>query len=174
MSKPFAARMKSYREMKNLTQQNMSEILGVSLSTARSWEKGELYPRQEIQFVGIASLLGVSVEWLKGEVPIDQLPVGESAGSKTGDTAMENEQQDVISYEGPVDLSQYVVHEVLGVGMQVIHEKGQGVVIPLKKPEVHFVVKSQIFKNGVKVREEGEFVRVFYEEAGERLPENKQ
>ena len=89
MSDVFASRMRYYRDAKNLTQQNMSELLGVSLSTARAWEKGELYPRQEIQFVGIATLLGVNVEWLKGEIPIEQIPVGETAGKKTGDTAID-------------------------------------------------------------------------------------
>jgi transcriptional regulator with XRE-family HTH domain len=57
--------LKKLREVKKLTQKNLSEMLGVGISTVSGWESGYRHPDVEI-LVKIADLFDVSVDSLLG------------------------------------------------------------------------------------------------------------
>lgn len=64
-------RIAQAREMAGMTQEQLSEHLGVRLATVRRWEDGRSGPRAN-RTVTIAGLLGVSISWLmmgRGEAP---------------------------------------------------------------------------------------------------------
>lgn len=67
----FAERLKSLRKSKkNLTQQNMADILGVAKTTYASYEQGKRTPDTDIQNK-IADYFEVSLDYLHGRT--DQL-----------------------------------------------------------------------------------------------------
>ena len=68
MTEPeFAARLKSLRKAKNMTQQELADLLGVSNKSVSRWETGG-YP--DVAMLGpLAKALGVTVDDLLGETP---------------------------------------------------------------------------------------------------------
>lgn len=62
----FAERIKESREKNKLSQTELGEKIGVSLSTITRWEKGKRTPRSE-ELLALAKVLNVSVAYLLGE-----------------------------------------------------------------------------------------------------------
>lgn len=72
MEQSFSERLKGYRRDKNLTQQELADLLGVSNKTVSRWESGG-YPDVPL-LVPLARALGVTVDdLLDGEKPIRSL-----------------------------------------------------------------------------------------------------
>lgn len=57
--------LKKLREVKKLTQKNLSDMLGVGISTVSGWESGYRHPDNEM-LIKIADLFDVSVDSLLG------------------------------------------------------------------------------------------------------------
>lgn len=73
MEQSFSDRLKQYRRDKNLTQQQLADMLGVSNKTVSRWESGGGYPDIPL-LVPLARALGVTVDdLLEGEKPIRAL-----------------------------------------------------------------------------------------------------
>ena len=73
MEQSFSDRLKQYRRDKNLTQQELADMLGVSNKTVSRWESGGGYPDVPL-LVPLARALGVAVDdLLDGEKPIRSL-----------------------------------------------------------------------------------------------------
>lgn len=73
MEQSFSERLKQYRRDKNLTQQELADMLGVSNKTVSRWESGGGYPDVPL-LVPLARALGVAVDdLLDGEKPIRSL-----------------------------------------------------------------------------------------------------
>ena len=73
MEQSFSERLKEYRRDKNLTQQELADLLGVSNKTVSRWESGGGYPDVPL-LVPLARALGVTVDvLLDGEKPIRAL-----------------------------------------------------------------------------------------------------
>lgn len=73
MEQSFSDRLKQYRRDKNLTQQELADMLGVSNKTVSRWESGGGYPDIPL-LVPLARALGVTVDdLLDGEKPIRSL-----------------------------------------------------------------------------------------------------
>ncbi|MDD4124688.1 MAG: helix-turn-helix transcriptional regulator [Eubacteriales bacterium] len=58
-------KIKSLRESKNLTQQQLADLVSVQRSTVSMWETGESFPRAEV-LRRLAKILGCSVDELLG------------------------------------------------------------------------------------------------------------
>ncbi|WP_052303416.1 XRE family transcriptional regulator [Desulfocurvibacter africanus] len=58
----FAERLRKLRMSREMTQQDLSQKLGVSLSTVQNFEKGQ-FPKGE-QLIGLAEVLETSADWL--------------------------------------------------------------------------------------------------------------
>lgn len=63
--KVFSERLKELRKEKQLTQQELAEILGVKRNTYSDWENGKSEPNYK-KLVKIADFFGVSLDWLFG------------------------------------------------------------------------------------------------------------
>ena len=61
----FECRLKKYRQLKDLTQEQLADILGVSFQSVSKWERGEGYPDMELLPV-IAEYFGITVDELMG------------------------------------------------------------------------------------------------------------
>ena len=73
MEAEFGDRLKNYRRAKNLTQQDLADLLGVSNKTVSRWESGGGWPDPPL-LVPLARALGVAVDdLLDGEKPIRSL-----------------------------------------------------------------------------------------------------
>ena len=73
MEQDFSERLKKYRREKNLTQQELADLLQVSNKTVSRWESGGGYPDVPM-LVPLARALGVSVDdLLDGEKPVRTL-----------------------------------------------------------------------------------------------------
>ena len=69
MEQSFSERLKGYRRDKNLTQQELADLLGVSNKTVSRWESGGGYPDVPL-LVPLARALGVTVDdLLEGRSP---------------------------------------------------------------------------------------------------------
>ena len=62
----LAENIKIHRKMKNLTQQELADLAGVSVMTMRRWEWGERIPRAD-EMAKLAAALGTTVGALMGE-----------------------------------------------------------------------------------------------------------
>lgn len=61
----FAENFKKYRTLKNLTQEDIAQYLGITAQSVSKWERGESYP--EITFLpAIANILETSIDTLIG------------------------------------------------------------------------------------------------------------
>ena len=73
MEQDFSERLKKYRREKNLTQQELADLLQVSNKTVSRWESGGGYPDVPM-LVPLARALGVSVDdLLDGKKPVRTL-----------------------------------------------------------------------------------------------------
>ncbi len=63
--KVFAERLKSLRQEKGLTLQNISDAIGVSINTISRWERCERLPNI-LHLVALAKFFKVSVNYLCG------------------------------------------------------------------------------------------------------------
>ncbi len=63
--KVFAERLKSLRQEKGLTLQNISDAIGVSINTISRWERCERLPNI-LHLVALANFFKVSVNYLCG------------------------------------------------------------------------------------------------------------
>ena len=63
--KQLGLRIKAQREWRKLRQADVASALQISAQAVSKWERGENAPDISV-LVGLARLLGVSVEWLLG------------------------------------------------------------------------------------------------------------
>jgi transcriptional regulator with XRE-family HTH domain len=61
----FGANLKKLRKEKNVTQQQLADVLCVDKTSISKWENGFNYPNQNIQLM-IADYFGVTVDYLLG------------------------------------------------------------------------------------------------------------
>ena len=61
----FSERIKALRKARNLTQQNVGELIGVKKYAVYSYEKGRAYPDLK-GFIALADYFGVSMDYLAG------------------------------------------------------------------------------------------------------------
>ena len=64
MNLTFGEKVKMLRNGKSLTQTQLANILGLSLRTIQSYEKGRSFPKQTELYSNIADFFGVTVEYL--------------------------------------------------------------------------------------------------------------
>lgn len=75
-------RIRMARESMHLTQEELGIKSGSSGTTVRNWESGRTTPTDK-NILKISQVLGKSVPWLKGEVPVDHVTViGEIKSAK--------------------------------------------------------------------------------------------
>lgn len=61
----LAENLKKYRLLKNLTQENVAEYLGITAQSVSKWERGESYP--DITFLpALANIFETSIDLLIG------------------------------------------------------------------------------------------------------------
>ena len=63
MQELFSSRLKQLRKERKITQEQLSNSVGVDISTVKRWERGEFGPDFE-KLVKIAMALDVPVSWL--------------------------------------------------------------------------------------------------------------
>ncbi|MGL5149652.1 MAG: helix-turn-helix domain-containing protein [Clostridium sp.] len=61
----FTTRLKSLRELKKLTQEEIADKLNVSRTTYANWETGRAEPGLEM-IISLANVFGVSIDYLCG------------------------------------------------------------------------------------------------------------
>lgn len=71
----FKDRIRIARESKHLTQEELGQRLDSTGATVRNWEHGRTSPSDK-RIAEIAQVLGKSIEWLKGDAPIESEAVG--------------------------------------------------------------------------------------------------
>jgi len=59
----FSNNLKTVRLIKNISQKQLAETVGVSVSTIRSWEKGQTEPKGK-HLIALAEALGVRIQFL--------------------------------------------------------------------------------------------------------------
>ena len=77
----FGKRLRSARISHKLTQQNMADMLSISLNAYQKYEQEERFPPQDT-LVRIVDILNISIDWLLGRdeylkslgVSVDELP----------------------------------------------------------------------------------------------------
>ena len=73
-------RIKHCREKSNLSQKYVAVALGVAAPSVSNWESGKTKPSMD-NYVNLAKLFGVSVEYLLGMADKDETPTTISDGS---------------------------------------------------------------------------------------------
>lgn len=63
----FAQKVRELRRTKEFTQQELADLLGVSLRTVVSYETGKSYPKQRIVYARLAEIFGVDEDYLRIE-----------------------------------------------------------------------------------------------------------
>ena len=74
-------RIRAAREQKDLTQDKLADLLGVSRTAVARWENGDIEPKLK-NLIALAKVLHVSTDYLLGVEEknwIDQLEISESA-----------------------------------------------------------------------------------------------
>lgn len=69
--------IKSLRERKNLTQEEVADRVGVTKATVSKWEKGDIENMKRDKIAKLSNVLGISpLELLGMDVPANAIPVG--------------------------------------------------------------------------------------------------
>ncbi len=63
----FSVKLKTLRREKGLTQLEAAKLLGISLRTMQNYESGKSYPKQTSVYAAMASLFGVTADYLLSE-----------------------------------------------------------------------------------------------------------
>lgn len=66
MGEALGKRLRAYRKLKNLTQQELANVLGISISIIGGIERGTREPSRDV-IIKISRILGVTEEELKGQ-----------------------------------------------------------------------------------------------------------
>lgn len=77
----FCDKVKKERREKGLTQQQLADMLGVSLRTITNYEKGDSYPKQREMYSKMAEILGVDINYLLTENEEFYINAGEKYGT---------------------------------------------------------------------------------------------
>lgn len=77
----FCDKVKKERRAKGLTQQQLADMLGVSLRTITNYEKGDSYPKQREMYSKMAEILGVDINYLLTENEEFYINAGEKYGT---------------------------------------------------------------------------------------------
>lgn len=67
-------RLKEIRKIRGMTQKELSEVVGVSVSTVKKWEQDQVDPNTAA-LISIAVALNVSTDYLFGNIPQTDLIV---------------------------------------------------------------------------------------------------
>lgn len=86
-------RIKKLREEKDMTQQNLADILGVSQQAVAKWESGKAEP-DSMTMVRISNIFEVSLDYLLGRTNI-RTPIETIAAHHDGDEWTEEELEEI-------------------------------------------------------------------------------
>lgn len=68
MGEALGKRLRAYRKLKNLTQQELADLLGISIAIVGGIERGTREPSKEVM-AKISRILGVTEDELLGKEP---------------------------------------------------------------------------------------------------------
>ena len=77
----FAENLRELRRQRNLSQEDLADLLGVSRQAVSKWEQGEGYPEVE-KLLALAGELKVSLDSLMGLESARKEPVGKQPGAE--------------------------------------------------------------------------------------------
>lgn len=83
----FADKLKKLRDMRQLTQTQMADMLGVSLRTYQYYEAGRMYPKDSTVYQRIATQFNVTVDNLLNEQDLFIIEAQVKYGSRGRDQA---------------------------------------------------------------------------------------
>ncbi|WP_380025787.1 helix-turn-helix domain-containing protein [Effusibacillus consociatus] len=66
MGEALGKRLRAYRKLKNLTQQELADLLGISIAIVGGIERGTREPSKDV-LARISRILGVTEEELRGQ-----------------------------------------------------------------------------------------------------------
>ena len=159
-------RLKAYRKLYRMTQNELADKIGKANSTLRNWESGRTVVQGILQVRAIADSLNVSVEWLRGEIPLDDVRVSKSAdGDDSTNPVAHVVNRDVtyeyVNYSEVINPEDYEITEVEAPNMQIVKVGDEVVFSKLADPQLHLIIdKVEYDGNGEKIRESGTFVRI--------------
>ena len=78
----FGEKLKNARISKNLTQQEMANLLGIALRTYTNYENAQTYPRKREIYVKMAEILQVQLNYLLTEDEVFTLQAHEQYGER--------------------------------------------------------------------------------------------
>ncbi len=77
----MAEKIKFYRQRKNLTQEKLAELIGVSAMTVKRWEWGQRIPRAN-ELMKLAQALNTNMEYLMGQTDMADAPEDKTPDEK--------------------------------------------------------------------------------------------
>lgn len=83
----FAEKLKKLRDMRQLTQAQMSELLGVSLRTYQYYESGRMYPKDAAVYQRIATQFNVTADNMLSDQDLFIIEAQSKYGSRGHDQA---------------------------------------------------------------------------------------
>jgi transcriptional regulator with XRE-family HTH domain len=148
----FATRVKLYRKLKGLRQEDLASELGIGVSTVRTWERGTVVITNPIMITGLALKLNVSEEWIRGITPRDEISVVENPVKHIDESPLEDLQQFRVIEPVPDDaLLNVTYYNEKEVEAPMFKEllASDAPLVKLSVPEVHFIkLQSTYDKDG--------------------------
>ena len=78
----FGEKVRELRTRKGYSQKELAELTGVTRRTVRNWETEGKYPRNQALYAVLASALGCSEEYLRGEQELFLTQAAEKYGTR--------------------------------------------------------------------------------------------
>ena len=78
----FGEKVRELRTRKGYSQKELAELTGVTRRTVRNWETEGKYPRNQALYAALASALGCSEEYLRGEQELFLTRAAEEYGTR--------------------------------------------------------------------------------------------
>lgn len=78
----FGEKVRELRTRKGYSQKELAELTGVTRRTVRNWETEGKYPRNQALYAALASALGCSEEYLRGEQELFLSQASEKYGTR--------------------------------------------------------------------------------------------
>ena len=159
-------RLKAYRKFYKMTQDELAKKIGKANSTLRNWESGRTVVQGVLQVRAIADSLNVSVDWLRGIAPIDDIRVVKSAdiddsANPVAHVGNDDVTYNYVDYSEVINPEDYEITEVEAPNMETKKVGGEVVFSKLADPQLHLIIdKVEYDSNGEKIRESGTFVRI--------------
>ena len=144
----------------------MAKKIGKANSTLRNWESGRTVVQGALQVRAIADSLNVSVDWLRGIAPIDDIHViKNTANDDSTNPVAHVVDRDLtysyVDYGEVINPEDYQITEVEAPDMELKKVGDEVVFSKLADPQLHLIVnRVEYDSNGEKTRESGTFVRI--------------